>query len=192
MSATTRGAFRRARAGLPLLGLVLAMPFLSGCILSSRQVVLVAAPTATTEYFNAGVRTIVHTFDLTKSASWRDHHGRLSDVTDLTCMGTFANPLSGPGVGPTLDVTVAVTAEPPPTPSIGTVVWGPLPIEYPETQRVSWERGARLFNAERRLLLEEIRGDGRFGLIVISDFSDPALGGVEVPDFHLGAVLLVR
>jgi hypothetical protein len=192
IAARSERDLRSAAPRVSLLLMLLAMPFLSGCILSSRQVVLVAAPTATAEYFNLGVRLLVYTFDLTTVPAWRENHGKISDVTDLTLMGTFTFPLAGPGPGPTLSVTTAVTAEPPPIPSIGTEIWGPLQIEYPETQRVNWERGARLFGRDKGLLLDEIRGDGRFGLLVVSRFSNPMTGGVDVPDFHLGAVLEVR
>lgn len=107
-----RGVASRAS----LLLVLLAPLLLSGCILTSRQVVLVAAPTETTYFFNTGVRTILYTFDLYSSPAWREHRLRLSDVTDLTFMGTFTSPLSGQGVGPTMYVTVQETPDAPPSP----------------------------------------------------------------------------
>lgn len=183
-----RGAASRVSVLLVLLG----APFLSGCILSSRQVVLVAPPTATTYVTDLGIQTILYTFDLTTSPAWLEHRGKLADVTDLTFVGTFTSPLYGQGFGPTMYVTIAETPDVAPTLGSGTPVWGPLQIEYPETQRVGWERGAKLFGPDVRLLRSELMGDGRFGLVVTSEFSDPMIGGVEVPDFHLGAVLHVR
>jgi hypothetical protein len=175
-----------------LLAFVLAMPFLSGCILTSQQVVLVVPPTATAEFFSFGVRTLLYDFDLATAPEWVKHHGKLSDVTELTIMGSFTFPLSGQGVGPTLTVTIGETPGLAPTPGSETPVWGPLKIEYPQTERVDWQRGMKLFGANARLVRSEIMGDGRFGLVVTSAFSNPMTGGVDVPDFHLGAVMQVR
>lgn len=192
IAARSERDLRGAASRVSLLLVLLGAPFLSGCILTSRQVVLLAAPTETTYFTSTGIRTILYTFDLTMSPAWREHHSRLADVTDVTFMGTFTSPLSGQGQGPTMYVTIAETPGAPPVPGSGITIWGPLQIEYPETERVGWERGAKLFSSELRLVPGEIMGDGHFGLIVTSEFSDPMIGGVEVPDFHLGALLQVR
>jgi hypothetical protein len=187
-----RGAASRAL----LVALLLALPLLSGCNFGSRQVVLLARPITEGVYTNAaGVRTILYQFDLSTSPTWARHRGKLVDVTEVTFVGLFTNPLQGPAPGPLLSVTISMDALVPgplPPQALWWLVWGPLPIEYPETRRVGWEEGTRLFGSNASLLRSEVMGDGRFALAISSEFSDPAQGGVDVTDFHLGAVLQVR
>lgn len=187
MAARSERDFARpvARLVLPLL---LAGMLSQGCILDSRQVVIAAAPTAVQEHFSGGVRTLLLSFDLSGSPDWGRYRSKLARVTDLTLLGSFANPVGAPGPGPHLDVTIGVTPDPDPAPGSERVVWGPLRVEYGATRRVEWEEGARLFGPDAGLLRAQVAGDGRFGLVVRSSWSQPALGGVALTDFRVGAL----
>ena len=182
-----RGAATRVSLLLVLLG----TPFLSGCILTSRQVVLVAAPVSEKLFFNGGRMWTFYAFDLTASPAWIEHRSKLAAVSDLSLMGTFTNPAQLTPPGPSMNVDIGVVPDPTPAFMTGTEVWGPLGLAYLETRRVGWDAGAKLFG-DSRALRTEIQGDGRFGLIIASNFATPALGGAAIQDFHLGVVLQLK
>ena len=60
-------AARVSRAGALL---VLSAMLGSGCVLSSRQEVFIAAPTQSLQFFNGGREKLLFTFDLTTSPQW--------------------------------------------------------------------------------------------------------------------------
>ncbi len=180
---------RGVASKLPLVLLVLAATLSSGCILTSRQVVMVAEPVGVTQYFNVGVRALVYEFNLANSAAWRDHRGELSGVTDLTILGGFSYPPGTAFPGPTLNVTIITSEDPIPKSVLEPAGWGPVRLDTGQSHRVEWSEGQRLFTSDPRTLRRQVTGDGRFSLVVQSYWSAPNLGGVEVSDFHLGAVL---
>ncbi len=180
---------RSAASRIPLVLVMFAAMLSNGCILTSRQVVMVAEPVGVTEYFNVGVRALVYEFDLANCAAWRDHRGKLSGVTDLTIMGGFAYPTGGLPPGPTLNVTIVIAEDPVPKSVLEPAGWGPVRLDSDQSHRVEWSEGQRLFTADPRTLRRQVTGDGRFSLVVQSYWSAPALGGVLVSDFHVGAVL---
>lgn len=180
-----------SRASL-LLFCALGLPALSGCILTSRQVVLVAAPVSETQIYNNGRLWTFYAFDLAASPAWAEHRGKIRAASELTLMGAFTNPatiISPPN--PAVDVVIGGVPDTTPVFATGTELWGPLNLAYLETRRLDWNAGAKLFTHPGPLQAE-IVGDGRFGIIVASVFPTPAFGGAEIHDFHLGAVLEVK
>ena len=173
--------------------LLMAAGFLSsGCGLRSRQVLLVAAPVRTSEFFNGGGGIAILEFDLTQLPEWRDHAGRIRDVQELSLMGSFSNPLDGPFV-PVVASQVEIAMSP--TYAFqGTenVFWWDLHLEPGQSHRVDWAEGAAKLHRPGALRTE-LTGDGQF-TILVRPFS-PQLNAstfVSVKDFRLGAVLQVK
>ncbi len=185
---------RDLKSGAPrtLLLLVLAGMLSSGCGLRSRQVLLVAAPVRTSEFFNAGGGIAVLEFDLTQLPQWRDHAGRIRDVQELTLMGEFANPLDGPFV-PVVAGDIEIAMSPTYT-FVGTenVFWWTLHLEPGQSHRVDWAEGAAKLHLPAALRTQ-LTGDGQF-TILVRTFSPQfnAATFVSVKDFRLGAVLQVK
>ena len=182
------------RGAKALLIIVIAGALASGCALSSRQSVLVAAPSSETVVINGGVVNLILVFDLVTVPEWRDHHSSLHDVTDLSLMGDFNNP-NGIGVSvPAADVSIWVNGQGllAIDPATATQVWGPLHVEPDETHRVGWDEGARRFNANKDALRREVMGDGQFTLRVASVLPPGSQGGAAVDNFRLGATLQVK
>jgi hypothetical protein len=178
-----------------LLLVLLAGALSSSCALSSQQRVLVAPPTSILEFFNGGHEITVLGFDLSAVPEWRDHRASLRDVTELSLMGSFANPTDSLVVapGPT-DVRIQVNDTQPYFPGSGTSadIWGPLHLVPGETHRVDWDEGAKRFNANKDVLRREMMGDGQFSLVVVSSVATGSFGGATVDNFRLAATLLVR
>jgi hypothetical protein len=168
----------------------------SGCALSSRQRVLVAPPTSTLQLFNGGLRVYtLLTFDLQTVPEWRDHRGKLADVTELTLMGDFRNPGEPQLTVPAADVQIWLYPDGdgsilPAGPA--TQVWKPLHLEADEAHRVDWSEGSRRLLATRVDLRRELLGDGRFSLAVVSVPTLIGTGGATFENLRLGAVLEVR
>ena len=169
----------------------------SGCALSSRQRVLVAAPSSTLQLLNGGqvVYTLL-TFDLSTVPEWREHRGRLAGVTELTLMGDFQNPAAPPPfTEPSADVQIwlypdGTGAVLPPGPAVQ--VWEPLHLEVDQAHRVDWNEGERRLLATRGDLRREILGDGLFSLAVVSVPTLTGAPGATFTNFRLGAVLEIR
>ena len=176
----------------PLVLLVLAGMLSSGCGLRSRQVLLVAAPVRTLDFFNGGGQIAILEFDLTQVPQWRDHAGRIRDVQDLTLMGEFANPLDGPFV-PVVAGDIEIAMSPTYT-FVGTenVFWWDLHLEPGQSHRVDWAEGAAKLHLPAALRAQ-LTGDGQF-TILVRTFSPQfnAATFVSVKDFRLGAVLQVK
>ncbi len=185
---------RDLKGGTPraLLLLVLAGMLSSGCGLRSRQVLLVAAPVRTSEFFNGGGGIAVLEFDLTQLPQWRDHAGRIRDVQELSLMGEFANPLDGPFV-PVVAGDIEIAMSPTYTfQGTENVFWWELHLEPGQSHRVDWAEGAAKLHKPGQLLAE-LTGDGQFTILVRVFSQQPnASTFVSVKNFRLGAVLQVK
>jgi len=164
----------------------------SGCSLTSRQVVVVAAPAGEIKFFNGGRVETYFEFDLSTLPEWRDHHADIVRVSDITIMGDFLN-VTGSGAAPgiPIDVTVRVIPIPLPSLDLGSTCWGPLHLEDYATHRVAWAEGERWVQDGERVLLGEITGDGKFTLFPASS-STVLFGSTQVENIRLGLVLELR
>lgn len=176
----------------PLVLLLLAGLLSSGCGLTSKQVVLVAAPAQVTEVFSGGgLAMVVLEFDLSQTAAWKDHRGDIKAVSDLSLLGEYSNPLDGPfvPVAPAdLELWLSATRE---LAIEQTTVWKGLHLEPGQTHRVGWQEGHdRLIDAAP--LSHEIAHDGEFSLVLRPLGSAEALAFATVRDFKLTAVLQVK
>jgi len=173
-----------------LLLVMLAAALSSGCALTSRQRVLVAAPTRELLQFSGGVLTMLLEFDLATAPEWRDHRSSLHDVTDLSLMGDFSNP-SGIGLAvPAADVTIWVNATGPSFPP-QTQVWGRSTSR--PTRRTAWTgtraRGGSMPTRTPCAARSWATGRSR------SRWSPPCTrhgGWAAVDNFRLGATLQVK
>ena len=183
------------RGAKALLLVLLAGALSSSCGLTSKQVVLVAAPTHTSLLFNGGVVTTILDFDLATVSEWRDHRASLHDVTELSVMGDFSNPTGPFSAVPATDVQLWVEDKGVPLTGrvSGTQVWGPLHLEPDETHRVGWNEGAAKFNASREVLRQKLKGNGVFTLVAVSVVPPGTFtGGAAVENFRLGATLQIK
>lgn len=175
---------------------LLAAVLSNGCILTSRQVVVVAEPRGEVELFSGSTALSIFTFDLATLPAWNDHRGRIVRVTDVALMGDFSNPTGPIGPGAPLDVTVAVSPAPIAFPGLPSgalpMVWGPLHLEVDATHRVSWNEGAARIVGNAQALRGEMAGDGQFDLLVVSRLTPPGIGIASVDNFRIGAVLEVK
>ncbi|MEQ1833359.1 MAG: hypothetical protein ABL977_09925 [Candidatus Eisenbacteria bacterium] len=176
----------------PLVLLLLTGLLSSGCGLTSKQVVMVAAPVQVTEVFNGGgLAMVVLEFDLSQTAAWKDHRGDIAAVSDLSLMGEYANPLDGPfvPVAPAdLELWLSATRE---LAIEQTSVWQGLHLEPGQTHRVGWQEGhERLVDAAP--LRNEIAHDGEFSLVLRPFGPVETSAFATVRDFRLAAVLQVK
>lgn len=176
----------------PLVLLMVAGLLSSGCGLTSKQVVLVAAPTRVTEIFGGGIGITVLEFDLTTVPEWSKHRGKIKRVDDLSLMGVFSDPTDGPFTpAAALDVVLALS----PTLTLSgleTNIWTGPHLVPGETRRVAWDEGARNLLPEAVELRQELAGDGQF-TIVLRSFGPPFTAAWStVRDFRVGAVLQVK
>jgi len=184
-------AARVSRAGMLLV--LLAAAVCSSCILTSRQEVLVAAPTQVYEFYNGGKLETYCTFDLTTSTQWTQHRADLARLSDLAIIGDFLNATGGLGGLPVpIDVKVAVAPDPLPSFSQGVDTWGPIRIDTTATRRIDWSEGQRFMLPGASTLEREIRGDGKFTLYTITTPQITLNGGVSVENLRLAAVLELK
>jgi hypothetical protein len=186
---------RDLRGTPPQALLLLVLPLLvlsSGCGLTSRQVVLLTAPTSVLEFSNGGDIYTLLTFDLTQVRDWNEHRGKFSEVSELSLMGDFANPTDGP-FQPTsaLDVEIGLSSG---LTGVGTepTVWAGPHLEPGARMKVAWDEGARRLVPAAAALRNELRTDGQFTLVVRSVAPPATQALATVSDFHLGAVLQVK
>lgn len=176
----------------PLVLVLLAGLLSSGCGLTSKQVVLVAAPTGVTELFNGGDSYTFLEYDLATVKDWSEHRGDIADVTDLSLMGEFDDPSDGPFVpAAPADVEIALNA----TPSLALgapPLWAGPHLEPGTKARVLWDEGHRRLIRGAPALVGELRGDGKFTLVVRGVAPPAAAANVVVTNFRLGAVLQVK
>ena len=109
--------------------------------------------------------------DLTTVGEYVDHKSELKRVDDLALIGEFKNnTVAAANVevwivpAGTLNLGLAAVQ------SNGVQLWGPLNIAANSTEKVDWNRSAKLFKG-RQTLIDEIKGDGRFALYVIANGS---------------------
>ena len=168
--------------------LLLVAPLGSGCILSTRQEVFVAAPLHPDLVFFGGY----FTFDLTTSPRWIDQHGKVVRIRDLAIVGDFSNATGGPfGGGPApIDVKIDVGPDSSVILPSGIDVWGPLHLEVGERKRIDWPAGERMMLPGASTLEHELRGDGKFILYMVPTV--PTIGGVQVGNLRLVAVFELK
>ena len=175
---------------------LLAAVLSSGCILTSRQVVIVAEPRGVTQLLGGTTATSIYRFDLTTLPAWNDHRGKIVRVTDVALMGDFSNPTGPIGPGAPVDVAVAVSPAPIAFPGVPSgsepQVWGPLHLDVDARHRVSWNEGAARIVGHAQALQGEMAGDGQFDLLVVSRLTRPGIGIASVDNFRIGAVLEVK
>jgi hypothetical protein len=165
----------------------------SGCMLSSRQEVFVAAPADQFFFFTGGKQEVVLTFDLTTSKQWVDQHADIADITDLAIIGDFRNATGGGGgIRVPIDVKVAASADRLPTFSTIEDVFGPVHIDTLAVKRVDWSEGERLMLPGASLLKGEMRGDGKFTLLTGTVPQITLNGGVQIENLRLAAVFELK
>jgi hypothetical protein len=154
------------RTAVPVLAL--AALAAAGCFLVSGQfVVNYALPTplhVTTGATLAGVDV-----DLNTIGDYADHKSDLKRVDDLALIGDFKNN-TGSVAAVECWIVPAGTLNMTPVQLAGTGVklWGPLTVAAGATEKVDWNRSAKLF-VGRQTLIDEIKGDGHFSLYVIAN-----------------------
>jgi len=151
--------------------LLLAALVSTGCFLISGQWVV--------DYHFATPLHVIDTalskvaVDLNTISIYNDHKSDLKDVVDLALVGDIHN---GGGSSTSVEAWIVpaggsnfLTAAA--VRSGGTKLWGPLTVGAGATVKVDWNKSAALFTG-RKVLVDEIKGDGVFDLYVIGS-SDP-------------------
>ena len=165
----------------------------SGCKLSSRQEVFLAAPADEFVFYTGGKQEMVFTFDLSTSPQWVDQHADIAGVTDLAILGDFRNATGGMGgIRVPIDVKVAASADRLPTFTAIEDVWGPVHLDTLAVKRIDWPEGERLMLAHAPILSDELRGDGKFTLITATAPQITLNGGVQIEHLRLAAVLELK
>jgi hypothetical protein len=165
----------------------------SGCVLSSRQEVFVAAPTSSFLFFTGGKQEMYFTFDLSTSPQWNDQRGSISRISELAVLGDFGNATGGlGGIRVPLEVKMVVAPDPLPSFNGGVYAWGPLSIDTTATRRIDWSEGERLMLAGASTLEQEMRGDGKFTLYTVSAPQITLNGGVSVENLRVAAVFELK
>jgi hypothetical protein len=183
-------AERVSRAGVLL---VLSAVFGSGCVLSSRQEVFIAAPTQSLQLFNGGKQEMLFAFDLATSPQWMDQRNAIVSVTDLAIVGDFRNATGGLGGLPVpIDVKIGVNPDPFPSLDPGVATWGPVHIDTTATKRIDWTEGQLLMLGGGAALEAEIRGDGKFTLRTVTVPQITLNGGVSIENLRLAAVFELK
>lgn len=161
---------KRLRLILPaaaLLGLVA-----SGCLLLSGQFVVsyrFADHGMDPLIVNSAATLTGVPVDLSTNSTYKEHKGDLKDVVDLALVGKLSNTagsssnievwmVADPGTPYTSDAAVRAN---------GQRVWGPLTLAAGESREIGWNDSAKLFTG-RKLLVDQIRGDGRFDLYAVA------------------------
>jgi hypothetical protein len=173
--------------------LVLCASLGSGCVMSSRQEVFIAAPAQTFLFFTGGRQETYCTFDLSTSPRWRDQHGKLARVQDLAIIGDFLNTTGVAGGLPVpIEVKLIVAPDPLPSFNAGVETWGALEIDVAGRRRIDWSEGKRLMLAGASTLQGEIRGDGKFTLYTVTTPQVTLNGGVTVENLRVAAVFELK
>ena len=157
---------KKLRIGLAVLAV--AALGAAGCFLVSGQfVVTYALPSPFTAVAGATLNGVF--VDLNTIREYTDNKAELKRVDDLAIVGEFRN-----NTGSTANVEAwivpsgAFNLTSAQLASQGTRLWGPLSVGANSTEKVNWDRSATLFKG-REVLVQEIKGDGRFALYVIAN-----------------------
>ena len=164
--------------------LLLAALVSTGCWLISGQWVVDYHFATPLHVINSALSKVA--VDLNTVSLYNDHKKDLKDVVDLALVGDIHNNGGAstnveawivPAGGTNFVTASAVRAG-------GSKLWGPLTVGAGATVKVDWNKSAALFSG-RKLLVDEIKGDGVFDLYVI--------GSVDPFDFTLtnGVLLAV-
>ena len=165
--------FRR----LVVVALTIPMVALPGCIITSAQILThfnlpnpftinSAVPGDQSERVPVDLATDV-------GSDYLDNKEKLKGLMDVAILGTFTNEAGPAGavevyIVPTYDLTPGVD----PLPPGAVLLWGPADLGAaggPDaTRTLTWDDSAALFNPDgKRLLIDEIKGDGQFTLYAI-------------------------
>jgi len=151
---------------VPALLLAVAVP---GCVLVSGQFLIdFELPN-----FAASTETVVtrEDVDLTTEGDYNDHKDDLKGLADVAVLGKITNS-GGTDIGVEVWMTAAPTTYLTPTQvtTNGTKLWGPFNLAAGATKQVGWDESAKLFSAGgKALLIDEIKGDGKFTIYAIAD-----------------------
>jgi len=148
---------KRKRSGwLTVLPLLVA----AGCIVTSGQILVTAdlgdfvVTPATVERINV---------DLNDISDYTDNKEKLKDLADIAVLGEVTNTGSDP-----IDVVAYMTREPTTFTTASQVmasglqIWGPFRVAAGATVRIDWNASAALIGTNKNVLIEEVKGDGRF------------------------------
>jgi len=147
-----------------LLATVLALP---GCILTSAQVL------ATFDLDNpitiTGADAVEGAVvDLNTVPDYEDNRDKIDGVLDLALLGEFVHVAGQPialEVWMTRSVSNYTLATQVMNAPDAVKLWGTFTLAAGSKQRITWDRSAELFDdAGRKVLIEEIKGDGVFTL----------------------------
>lgn len=157
---------RTARWMVPAVAVALAV---SGCFLVSGQI-LIDFDLAD---FTTSTSTTVTSedVDLTTESDYNDHKEDLKGLADVAVLGTIKNNTSN-AIGVEVWMTASSTAYTTPTEvtTNGTKLWGPFNLAGNATTTVGWDESAALFNSTgKSLLINEIKGDGKFTIYAIGN-----------------------
>lgn len=141
-----------------------------GCVLVSGQFLI----DFDLDNFTTSTDTAVTTqdVDLTTESVYEDHKDDLKGLADIAVLGKITNSGStdiGVEVWMTADNSVIYTT-PTEVTTNATKLWGPLNVKAGETKQIGWDESAALFNnTGKALVLNEIKGDGKFVVYAIAN-----------------------
>jgi hypothetical protein len=125
--------------------------------------------------------------DLNTNSDYADHKDELEGIKNLAVLGTVVN--TG---GTTIGVQVWMTADstgyttPNQVTSNATFLWGAFTAYAGDSVNIGWAESTKLFNSTgKAVLLNEVKGDGKFTVYAISDTP------VYSFDLHKGVLALV-
>ena len=151
---------------VPALLLAVAAP---GCVLVSGQFLIdFELPN-----FDASTSTLVtrEDVDLTTESDYEDHKDDLKGLADVAVLGEITNS-GATNIGVEVWMTAGSTTylTPGEVTSGGTRLWGPFKLAPGEKKKVGWDESAKIFdNTGKSLLVNEIKGDGKFTIYAIAD-----------------------
>ena len=151
---------------VPALLLGLATP---GCVLVSGQFLI----DFDLDNFTASTdgQVSIQDVDLNTESVYEDHKDDLKGLSDVAVLGKITNngtAAIGIEVYMTADNTAFTTAGQ--VKGGATLLWGAFNINPGETKQVGWDESAALFSSTgKALLLNEIKGDGKFTVYAIAN-----------------------
>lgn len=155
------------RFALPLIALAGLLS--SGCILTSAQIMATYdLPNPFTVTSTAALQHV--DVDLNTIDDYADNKDKLEDVVDLAILGRFINNTGSPALGVSVYITKDITNYTTTTDvtTNGVKVWGPFNLPAgSSTTSITWDGSAALFGAGKSVLIDEIKGDGKFSLYAV-------------------------
>ena len=142
---------------------------MAGCILISGQFLI----DFDLDNFGISTETTVtrEDVDLNTDEDYNDHKEDLQDIVDIAVLGKLTNNglgAIGVEVWMTPDQTLFTTSTQ--VSNGATKLWGPFVVLPGATRTVDWNDSAKLFSAAgKALLLNEIKGDGKFTVDAIGN-----------------------